>query len=421
MNADLVIRPLEESPSSAVLLALARVVADAYPISGIDSAEKISSSANELTSLARQTSSRWIVAESNGTLAGAMRLYDYEMNVRGHTALAGGVGSVAVALAHKRRGVARSLIAWYLDHYRGRGAAFAILHAFRPDFYRALGFGYGTPVHRYRFAPAALYVAGARGSVRELNVADVDAILACTDRVRAVTNGLIAKHRSTIERTLRERKSVYIGAQNGGTLRAYAQTVVELGEAGRTNHNSLVVRDIHAEDGESFAAILAYLRRQSDQFASIVIESQDDALYLAANDPRDGSNVVIAPPAVHRIADTGLGMMYRTLDVPAAAAYLRETLDPFVLRIVVSDGFYEPTAGTWTFRFGPHAPLADADAEPGATLHVESCDLASLVVAALDVRALVRHRRARIEPAEALGRVDRLFRTDPPPVSNTRF
>ncbi len=45
------------------------------------------------------------------------------------------------------------MIAWYLEHYRERGAPFAVLHPFRLDFYRAMGFGYGTPVHRYRFAP----------------------------------------------------------------------------------------------------------------------------------------------------------------------------------------------------------------------------------------------------------------------------
>ncbi len=74
---------------------------------------------------------------------------------------------------------------WYLDDYRERGAAFAILHPFRPDFYRALGFGYGTPTARYRFAPAALRAEGARGTARLLGEADLEAILDCTERVRA--------------------------------------------------------------------------------------------------------------------------------------------------------------------------------------------------------------------------------------------
>ena len=94
-----------------------------------------------------------MIAQRDGVLAGAMRLYDYQMNVRGRDALAGGVGSVAVARTQKRQGIARTLIAWYLDQYRARNAPFAALHPFRLDFYRALGFGNGTPVHRFRFAP----------------------------------------------------------------------------------------------------------------------------------------------------------------------------------------------------------------------------------------------------------------------------
>src|SRR6202011_5945411 len=111
---------------------------------------------------------RYVVAECDAELAGAMRLYDFTMNLRGRDALAGGLGSVAVSLAHKRRGVARALVAWYLDYYRERGAPLAILHAFRPDFYRKLGFGYGVPLHQYGFRTAALRAEGARGTVRLL-------------------------------------------------------------------------------------------------------------------------------------------------------------------------------------------------------------------------------------------------------------
>ena len=45
-----------------------------------------------------------MIALRDGVLAGAMRLYDFQMNVRGRDALTGGVGSVGVARAHKRQG-----------------------------------------------------------------------------------------------------------------------------------------------------------------------------------------------------------------------------------------------------------------------------------------------------------------------------
>jgi hypothetical protein len=73
------------------------------------------------------------------------------MNVRGRDAL---TDAVAVSRMHKRQRVARC----------SRGSStttasvaphFAALSAFQPDF-TALGFGCGTPVQRFRFAPQPL-------------------------------------------------------------------------------------------------------------------------------------------------------------------------------------------------------------------------------------------------------------------------
>lgn len=407
--------------------ALACLFAAAYPIMEVTTADGLAALAERLRADTRLPGALDVVAERDGALAGAMRLYDFTMNVRGRDALTGGVGSVAVDLAHKRRGVARALIRWYLDHYRERGAAFAVLHPFRPDFYRKLGFGYGTPVHRYRFAPAALRTDGARGTARALGPADADAVLACTERMRPHVNGLIAKHRAVTENLLGNAALRYVGVEDAGVLRAYMHTTVEV-DLERRNRDQLVVRDLHAEDNAAFAALLGYLHAQRDQFARIVIESQDDALYLAAaNDPRDGSDGVVAPPAVHRVAETGLGIMYRVLDVERAFTHLPAVDAPFTLRLEVEDPFFPATHGMWTFRFGPHgAPQCDsgapgASATPDATLRIGIADLSSLVVGSLDLAALMRHRLATLEPAAMLPRVARAFAVDQRPICNTRF
>jgi predicted acetyltransferase len=266
---------------------------------------------------------RFAIAERDGELAGVMRLYDYEMNVRGRDALTGGLGSVAVSLVHKRRGVARALVGWYIDDYRRRGAAFAALYPFRFDFYRALGFGYGTPMQRYRFAPAALRDDGARGRLRLLGEADLDAMLACTSAFAASTHGLIKRHRMPMERALRDAELRFVGVEDDGTLRGFMQTKPIAHDSTIHNRNELEVRDLLCEDDAYAAALLGYLRAQRDQFARVTIESQEAAFYLAAAaDPRDGSDVSVAPPAAHRVAETGLGIMYRIVDVERAFAIL---------------------------------------------------------------------------------------------------
>ncbi len=417
-------RTLDPAAEDPIWSALARLYADAYPIVKATSAEELAAMAQRLRTQAQAAlpAVREVVAERGGALVAAMRLFDYTMNVRGTDALAGGVGSVAVDLAHKRQGVARALIRWYLDHYRERGAAFAILHPFRPDFYRKLGFGYGTPMHRYRFAPATLRTDGARGTVRVLGPADLDAVLACTERLRPHVNGLMAKHRHIMAYVLDNAELRYAGVEDdSGVLRGYMQTSVALDEE-HHNRNVLVVRDVHAEDAAAFAALLRYLRSQQDQFERIAIESQDEALFLAASDPRDGSDLAVAPPAAHRVAETGLGIMYRVLDMERAFAHLPAADAPFTLRLDVEDAFHPATNGTWAFRFGLHGAPALADAATfDATLRIGIADLSSLVVGSLDLRALVRHRLATLEPASLLPRAARAFAVDQRPICNARF
>jgi GNAT superfamily N-acetyltransferase len=421
----LAIRPLAftgEDP--ALIAALARLMVDAYPVMGITTRDALAAYTERVPEAMRDDDPRWaiVIAERDGVLVGAMRLYDYQMNVRGRDALTGGVGAVAVAATHKRQGIARALIAWYLDHSRVRGAAFAALHPFRLDFYRALGFGYGTPVQRFRLAPATLRDDGARGTARILGEGDLDALLDCYERVRAKTNGLIAKHRSVTARGLADVALRYVAVEDAGAIRAFMQTSAAGADPGLRNRDELIVRDMAYEDETYLAGLLRYLRNQRDQFARIVVETQDAAFHLASTDPRDGSDVAVAPPASHRVAETGLGIMYRILDVERALAHLPGTTAPFALRLDVNDPFQPAVGGALTFQFGPHrSPQRDDTARPDVAMTIGVHDLASVVLGSLTVRDVVRHRLATVEPARSLDVVDAAFRADQPPYCTTRF
>ena len=85
-----------------------------------------------------------------------MRLFDFRMTLHETAVSIGGVGGVAVDLAHKKQKVARDMILFFLRHYREKGAALTTLHPFRPDFYRQMGFGHGTKMNQYRVKPASL-------------------------------------------------------------------------------------------------------------------------------------------------------------------------------------------------------------------------------------------------------------------------
>ena len=395
-NASGVLALRAVAAADPVVPALARLMVDAYPILGVTSSEALARTVARWKETFDDPGVRWVVAERDGALVGGMRLHDYVMNVRGLDLRAAGVGSVAVSLAHKRQGVARAMIAWYLDDARARGAAVAILHPFRPDFYRALGFGHGTPLYRYALRPSALRADAARGSARLLEESDLDAVLALSRRLHRRTNGAIERHAAPLQRALADVALRHVGIDEGGELRAYMQTAPLLGAKETQNRNRLSVRNILFEEPAHLAALLGYLRAQQDQFAEAVIESSDPALYLATDDPRDRSDRIVAPPAGHRVAEMGLGMQYRLVDLAAAFAHLPYAAEPFVLRVHVDDAFYAPTAGVTTFRFGPAGPPSRANAaEPDATLRIGIADLSALVVGSLRRRPAAPSARER--------------------------
>jgi predicted acetyltransferase len=92
----------------------------------------------------------------DGHLLGGMLVYDFTVNVHSIMIPAGGVGLLAVDLLHKKERVAKELLIFFLEHFRNKGVSLLMLYSFRPDFYRKMGFGYGTKISQYRVLPSAL-------------------------------------------------------------------------------------------------------------------------------------------------------------------------------------------------------------------------------------------------------------------------
>jgi len=123
-------------------------------------------------------------------------------------------------------------------------------------------------MQRYRFAPATLHGGGARGTVRLLGEADLDALIACNERVRASTNGLIKRHVFPTRRALRNAELRFVGVEEGGTLRGSMQTraIALTRHATATSSKSAICC---ARTKHTRLRCWAYLHAQRDQFARL--------------------------------------------------------------------------------------------------------------------------------------------------------
>lgn len=140
------------------ILAFARIAVNAYPSFKIFSEKDLMEHADRLRHhMDVDPRAHYFGLFRSGSLLGGFCMWDhFSLNLSGTTVKAGGVGSLAVDLLHKKEKVARDIMIASLRHFRGKGIPVVTLYPFRADFYRKMGFGYGTKMNRYTLRPADL-------------------------------------------------------------------------------------------------------------------------------------------------------------------------------------------------------------------------------------------------------------------------
>lgn len=366
-----------------------------------------------------------------GQLVGGMKHFDFTMNVFGAQVLTGGVGLVAVDLFHKKAHVAKDLISFFLEHYRARGAPFAALYPFRPDFYHQMGFGYGTKTNEYRVRPADLPSDGDRAAVVPLASGDAPTVAACYARLQARTHGLIQRTERPLARNLANPELHAAGFWQDGELRGYLFCKFEsAGISGNFTANDLAVAELLYETPVALRGLLAFLRSQADQARHVVFRNQDPHFSDLFFDTRSVGSAEVIPYMVmaHVTNRQGTGIMYRVLDTATAFRALADhdfggqTLR---LRVTVRDTFLPANDGAVTIdvRAGRAslAPAVGGDNEADATIALDVSDFASLLLGVVPFSSLYWHGRATLSDPARLDSVTRLFLAAEAPICLTAF
>jgi predicted acetyltransferase len=405
------------------LPAWAAIVANAYPGFGMHAeAERLRFVERMRAQQAADPSAGYFGLSRDGQLLGGMKLFDFQMTLLSAHVLAGGVGLVAVDLLHKKEHVARDLIAWFLAHYRARGAPIAILYPFRPDFYKQMGFGYGTKMSRYRFLPASLPATGDRSRVGALSAQDAEQARACYDRFAARRHGMIRKTDAEAQRMFADPAQRNVGFREGGELRGYLTfTFDQRGD--NPLWNDLEIGELIYESPAALAGLLAFLRTQTDQVDRIVYSTQEEDFHHLLADPRDGVRDFL-PWVYHESNTQGVGLMYRVIDVPAVFRALAghdfggQTC---TLKLTVRDTFLPANDGTQLLRFERGAAQLLAEGDYDVEVRLEVAELSSLLMGCISFASLHTYGLAEISDPAYVETVTRLFRTERKPMCTTPF
>lgn len=402
------------------------IIGNAYPVMDWHTREAREAQAERIRQRLDAPTVRWYGLFQGDALLGGMRLHDFQMTCFETPLLVGGVGMVAVDLAHKKEHVARDLMSFYLCHYRQRGAPLAILYPFRPDFYHAMGFGYGVKMNSYRVAPEALPARGDRTQARFLRDEDRASVVSLHNAVAARTHGMIALAPDVAPHYLAQPEWRLVGWYGpDGALRGYLAFAFELPDS----HSNFVLQDIVVHeliyaDSVALLGLLAFLRAQRDQARAILFDILSDGFHYLLADPRNGSQR-LTPHVYHESNTQGVGLMYRLLDVRRFFEALpdhRFGAETLTLRLTLRDSFMPEQDGSLVVRFEQGAARVEPDAAPAdVELRLAVGDASALLMGCVSLRSLYDFGLAEVSDASAVSQLDALFRSERPPVCLTPF
>lgn len=398
------------------------IVANAYPGLNLTTEEDRQKFEQRLTKMLEEEETAHLYGlYREGILLGGMILHDFMMNLFNVRTLAGGVGLVAVDLIHKKEKVCKDMIAYFLGHYKEKGSCIACLYPFRPDFYKEMGFGFGTRMHQYRVNPHQLPKT-VKDHIQFMSKSDRHAVLECYHRYAEKTHGMMERSERYFDRIFDDPEYRIVGYRKGGKVMGYIIFSFKKGDAENFIINDIHIKEFIYETKEALSELLTFLHTQDDQIRYIFINTQDEYFYHLFPDPRNHSDHLI-PEVYHETNVAGTGLMYRVIDTEQVFTILRDHNfgnQNCRINLRIGDSFFKENERALVVHFEggiPHLGRKDYDVE----ISLDVSDFSSLVMGVVPFRRLYQYGLAEISDPHRIDLVDRIFRSEEKPVCTTEF
>lgn len=407
------------------IVSFARIAVNAYPAFKISSEEEIEKYAARLQWRTENDPRVYYYGLYRGeALTGGLCMWDcFDMNLLGVPVKAGGIGNLAVDLLRKKEKVARDMMLHSLRYFRANGVPIVTLYPFRPDFYRKMGFGYGTRIHRYTLNPADLPRGRTKEHIVYLTRQDAAGMHDCYMRFYSRTHGMMAKAEPEMAAIFDNSQVKVVGCKRDGKVTAYMTFTFKNDAQGRFLVNDILVREMVFDGRDDLSELMAFLHSQADQIRKVIIDTQDESFFFLPVDARDGSMDMI--PSVYHVTGTqGVGLMYKVVDVPGAFRLLKDHSfggKTVKIRITIEDSFTPENSGSVVVHFTDGLPeVKDGTAPWDVEIVMDVAEFSSMLVGAVGFESLYTYGLAEISDVSQIPVVDALFRA-PKPICFTAF
>ncbi len=389
------------------------ILANAYPDIKLDRPEEKQKHRERILASSK-INARVFGAYRDGKLVGCARYHEFTANMFGKMTRAYGLGMVAVDLLHKKEKICRDIVQNFIEYTKDR-AWLGMLYPFRPDFYQKMGFGFGTRMQQFRLKPSTFPTTN-KHRVRFMSRDETTHFMSCYERFARAHHGMFLRNAAYFARVLDDTSNRMVGCFDGDRLDAYC--VFDFKSAMPDNFlmNELVVKELVYNSAQSLGEIFTFLSTQADQVNRVVINTQDDEFYHIFADPRDGSNHII-PSVYHECNTSGVGIMYRVVDIPAMANSIFDNLNfdgRLKLRLKIEDNFFPKNTGEYYIQFSDGNGRISDEKNTDVTLKMDIARFSSLAVGAASLPGLLRLGLGTISDENYIPTLDRIFAREKP-------
>lgn len=355
-------------------------------------------------------------------LVAVMRLFDFSMNLFGEMAPASGLGYLGVHLMHKKEKCAKEMIEFYEDIYREKSIPIALLLPFRPDFYKKMGYGFGTKMNQYRLPIWSIPAYFGNNDIRYIDNNDIESLIECHSRAVKKTHGMIMKIDDEIRNLVSDPYNKIIGNYDSeGNLNGYMVFQFQNAKADNYTINNIYMEELIYEDSLVLKKLLGFLRKQEDQVGLVIFNTEDEYFhYLFDNPLNDSLNYI---PYGNLESNTqAVGLMYKILDVRKAfeqSTHRNYNNSNLNIRFLIYDEMKKQEEEVIVnFENGK---VNIKDKKYDATLRMNLANFSSLFLGSASVIGLYKLGILELDHLDLLEEIDRTFYYPQKPVCSTDF
>ena len=362
-------------------------------------------------------------------LISIMKLIDFDINLFGKMNKATGLMSLAVHPLHKKKGVARDMVKFFEDYTISSGGLCSMLLPFRIEYYRKMGYGYGTKLDEYRIPTLQLSSCKDISNLRLIKKDEIDKVISCYSSFVSSYHGAVCKFEEEIREINEDDETRRIGYFEAEELKGYAAFCFTRDSEVNYTLNSMIVSELVYSDGEVLKKLLAGLRMQADLAQNIVIRTGEADFYHLLDSPEDTSGNYINYGFIQTNI-SAMGNMYKIPDIKSfveKTSYRKFPVENIKIGFTVYDEFkgennsfailFTPNElssySSWSFE----SENIDSDLE----IKIKLSDLSALFMGSADFAPMVRLGIVSISDKNLTEKVDRLFHLSQRPFTNTDY